>query len=126
MFNLFFINKNLKQLKLDCSQEEMNEQNNNYLQYKYNNYSLKSFEYLFIQSFSHYKTFNLKDIQKFVSIYFDYYFFKSDLLKHLLINLCSKLQNKTNYKLKNLNWKKYFQSKELDIRCFSETIKPKK
>lgn len=122
MYNLFSINKNLQKLK-DTS--NLNNEEHNYIQYNYNVYTLKSIEYIFIQSFCHFRTFNLIDIQKFVSKYYDYYFFKSDILKHLLLQFCVKLENKNVYRLKNLDWKKYFTSNVVDIRDFKEYVKPK-
>ena len=125
MFNLFSLNKNLKQLKLGSLEDSSHEESNNYLPYKYNCYSPKSFEYLFVQSFLHFKTFRLKDVQKFVSTYFDYYYFKSDLLKHFLMHVCVPLEQKNSFRLRHLNWEKYFRSETLDIRLFDETVKPK-
>jgi hypothetical protein len=119
------MNKNFKLLKINVSSTSLNDQNDNFIQYRYNCCSLKPFEYFFIQYFCHYKTFNLKDVQKFVSIYFDYYYFKSDLLKHLLMHFCIPLECPNHYKLKNINWIKYFQSEEKDIRQFNEKVKPK-
>lgn len=123
MFNLFSMNNHLQQLKVTLSALGDDE---NYLQYKYNCYSLKTLEYLFVQSFCHLKTFTLEDVQKFVSTYFNYYLFKSDLLKHVLMCVCEKLEAKHTFRLRHVDWEAYFKSDQLDLRRFKQMVKPKR
>lgn len=123
MFNLFSMNNNLKQLNVALSSVGDDE---NYLQYKYNCYSLKTLEYLFVQSFCHMKTFTLADVKKFVSTYFNYYLFKSDLLKHILMSACEQIEQNDSFRLKHLDWGAYFGSDQLDLRQFQESVKPKR
>ena len=125
MNNLFSMNKYFKLLNISVSNSSLDEKTDNFIQYRYTCYSVKAFEYLFVQSVCQFKPFNINDLQKFVSIYFDYYLFKSDLLKHLLMYFCIPLENQNYYKLKNVDWIKYFRSEEKDIRNFKATVKPK-
>lgn len=80
------------------------------LHLKFNSFSLKSYEYMFVQYMAQFDIFKFEEIKRFNFIYFGYYYFTNDLTRHFASFFCEKVEGSQFLRLKPIPWRQYFAS----------------